>query len=360
MTRLGHTVLVQHADAFREALTGLPLDRAAGGTTGGLARELLPGGGVLFDQDGADHRGLRRSVGADLSAAGVKKLRPAWQTVLNQSVEALAAGRDVDLTVVASELAGATVCQLLGLDADPVTIAGRARAVAAAAARQHLPGLRRRLAGAALAGATSELIEALRGCRGQGDQETVNGELIGELRDRQRHGEEEEVAAISAMLAVAAVNTTVAGLPRAVAWCADAGIWPADAQQAEVLAAELLRVIAPTALLPRVAAAAGSVAGHRVRAGDRLVLVTRHAARAHLADPDAGRPAPAQVAQLVFGAGGHACPGAALARAQLADALTMLAPARPVVVRARADRRSALPGWRSLVVRAGVVLSSPG
>jgi cytochrome P450 len=59
------------------------------------------------------------------------------------------------------------------------------------------------------------------------------------------------------------------------------------------------------------------------------------------------------VAQLVFGAGPHACPGARLARAQLADTLRALAPYRPVVVRARADRRAALPGWARLVVRAG-------
>ncbi|MEV4443462.1 hypothetical protein AB0K09_31610, partial [Streptomyces sp. NPDC049577] len=49
----------------------------------------------------------------------------------------------------------------------------------------------------------------------------------------------------------------------------------------------------------------------------------------------------------------HACPGARLARAQLGDALAVLAAHRPVVVRARPDRRAALPGWRSLTVRPG-------
>jgi cytochrome P450 len=83
-----------------------------------------------------------------------------------------------------------------------------------------------------------------------------------------------------------------------------------------------------------------------------LLLVARHAVDAHRTEPDPLDPASPQVAQLVFGVGPHACPGARLARAQLADWLAALAPHRPVVVSARADRRSALPSWRSLVIRA--------
>jgi cytochrome P450 len=75
-----------------------------------------------------------------------------------------------------------------------------------------------------------------------------------------------------------------------------------------------------------------------------------HAVGAHDTGPDCDRPAAPQVAQLVFGAGPHACPGAAIARAQLSDTLAMLAPYRPVVVRSRADGKSALPGWRSLLI----------
>jgi cytochrome P450 len=158
----------------------------------------------------------------------------------------------------------------------------------------------------------------------------------------------------AAMLAVASVNTTVAALPRAVAWCADDGLWPfaEDAATQPALADELLRVLAPTPLLPRVAAADGTVGGCPVRAGDRLVLVARHAARSHRCDPDPAAPAAAQTAQLVFGAGPHACPGARLARVQLADTLAAFAPYRPVVVHRRVDRRAALPGWSTVEVRA--------
>jgi cytochrome P450 len=87
-----------------------------------------------------------------------------------------------------------------------------------------------------------------------------------------------------------------------------------------------------------------------VRAGDRLLLVARHVVDAHRRDPDPVDPAPAHIAQLVFGTGPHACPGARLARRQLADLLTALAPYRPHVATARADRRAALPSWRALLI----------
>jgi cytochrome P450 len=333
VTRIGGTVLVQGTDAFRQVLTRMPLDRTAERTTGGLARELVSDG-VLFDQEGQAHRDSRRAVSADLSVAAVERLRPAWRAVLGQRFAPLAQGESVDLTKVAAEVAGTTVCALLGLDRDPLAIARLAADAAAAAARAHLPGLPRPGSARALAVATDRLISAL----GAGQPGTVGAVW----------------ASTSAMLAVAAVNTTVAGLPRAVAWCADCGLWPdaASAARRDVLTSELLRVTAPTALLPRVAAAAGTVDGVEVRPGDRLMLVARHAAGAHRNPPDCDRPASAQVAQLVFGAGPHACPGAALARAQLADTLELLAPYRPRVVRARTDRRSALPGWRSLMIQA--------
>jgi cytochrome P450 len=146
-----------------------------------------------------------------------------------------------------------------------------------------------------------------------------------------------------------------AALPRAVVWCATDGLWPAaaDPHTRPALVDELLRVLAPAPLLPRVAAADGLVAGRAVRRGDRLILVTRHAADAHRAGPDPASPAPPQVSQLVFGAGPHACPGARLARAQLADALAAFAAHRPVVTRTKVDRTAALPGWSTVEVRAG-------
>ncbi|WP_051853103.1 cytochrome P450 [Streptomyces aureocirculatus] len=330
VTRIGGAVLVHGTEPYRQALTRIPLDRTAAGTTGGAARE-LSAGSTLFDQEGTGHRATRRALADDLGAAGVEQLRPVWRDVLDRRLAPLGAGRDVDLVPLARELAGATVRALLGTTGDPMAIASAAAAAAAAAIRDHLPGPRPPGTARAAAAATTRLEALLAPTSGEASE-----------------------PALRAMLAVAAVNTTVAALPRAVAWCADGELWEqaADDRLRPALVGELLRVIAPSPLLPRVAAADAELDGCPVRAGYRLILIARHAARAHDQLPDARHPVPSAVTQLVFGAGTHACPGARLARAQLDDTLAALAPHRPTVLRARADRSAALPGWRSLTVRA--------
>lgn len=337
----GGTLLVHGTDAYREALTRLPLDRTAEGTTGAAARSALAGdGGVLFDQEGGGHRADRRDLAGGLGASGVAQLRTRWQPLLATRLAPLAGGGEADLVELARELSGTVVCALLGSGADPYEVARAACDAAAAAVRSHLPGPRRPRAEAAAARAADRL-----------------GGLLGsgpEAPPAARWAHSRPSGALAAMVAVAAVNTTVAALPRAVAWCADAGLWDqaADGALRPALAAELLRVTAASPLLPRVAAADGTVGGCPVRGGDRLLLVARHAADAHRRDPDARRPAEPALSRLVFGAGAHACPGARLASVQLADVLAALAPYRPVVTRARVDRGAALPGWRTLRVRA--------
>ncbi|GIE92803.1 cytochrome P450 [Paractinoplanes rishiriensis] len=321
--RIGGTLLVHGRDAYTEALTRIPLDRTAPGTTGGAAGELA-GPGALFDQQGDEHRRTRRDTAARLGAAGVESLRPIWTTVVDRQVAALVDGRPVDLVPLAAEMAGRTAAALLDLDVDPIRLATAAREAGAAAARAHLPGPGRRRYQRHAAAATARLVDLVApGGAGRG---------------------------LAVMLTIAAVNTTVAALPRAAAWMCRDGLWAYGKDPG--LVDELLRVTAPTPLLPRVAAGPGDLGGCPVRAGDRMMLIARHAADAHRAAPNPECPAPAQVANLVFGAGPHFCPGARLARAQLGDLLAALAPHRPAVLRARVDRRSALPGWRELVVAA--------
>ncbi|MCO8273067.1 cytochrome P450 [Actinoplanes sp. TRM 88003] len=348
--RVGGTVLVHGPEEFRAALTRVPLDRTAAGTTGGAAGELA-GAGALFDQQGAEHREARRAAATLLGVAGVAELRPIWAKLLDDRLPVLGAGGTVDLVPLTAEIAGATAAALLDLDVDPVELADAARSSAAAAARAHLPGLGARRAERAAATAAEQLLDlvAPHVLDLVDPSEAPEGQARPAAERPAPWGQRPAEAGFNSMLAVAAINTTVAALPRAVAWVCDDTLWEHAGNP--VLVDELLRVTAATPLLPRVAAADSEVGGCPVKAGDRLLLIARHAADAHRRDPGVDDPAPARTAQLVFGVGPHACPGAGLARAQLADLLAALAPYRPVVVRARADRGSALPGWRSLVVR---------
>lgn len=319
--RLGSRVVVSSAAAVRTVLTEVPLDRTDARTTGGAVLR-HEGAGALFDETGEQHRASRRSLAERLDAHGVAGLRPAWQPVLDEAARLLAAGGELDVCRLADEVAGRTTAALLGLDLSPSecrALAVAARLTASSAAAHELP--------------------ALPGTRAP-------------YRDHLADAFGGRVDPLGKMLALAAVNTTYAAVPRAVAWVADDAMWrdAADTALRPVLVAELLRVVAPTPLLPRVPAAAADVAGTTVTPDDQLLLVVRHAVDAHRRDPSVHSPAPRATQQLVFGAGRHACPGAGLARAQLDDVLAVLAPFEPRVVRARADRHAALPAWRELVV----------
>ncbi|MDR7273915.1 cytochrome P450 [Catenuloplanes atrovinosus] len=343
VARVGGTLLVNGTEEFIEAMTRVPLDRRAAGTTGAIARDLADAD-LLFDQEGAAHRDARRALATRLSSAGVERLRPVWRAVLDHRLGELRDGGRLDVVDLAAELAGRTAAALLAIDADPRALATAARGAAAAAARAHLPGphlppRRGHDPATTAARLTTLLATSPRICGTSSSPEGLGPEMG---------------AGLAAMVAVAAINTTVAGIPRAVAWCADDGLWEhaAGGERVDALVAELLRVIVPTPLLPRAAGGDATIGGCPVSRGDRLVLVTRHAAGAHHRDPDPLDPAPPHVAQLVFGTGPHACPGAALARAQLRDVLEALAPLRPAVVAARPDRAAALPGWRTLRITA--------
>lgn len=403
--RLGRTVLVHDRQAFTAALTRLPLDRTAAGTTGGAVSALTTAG-ALFDQQGPAHRQTRRTAADPLSATGIATLRPLWTHLMTEGLRPLATGAQVDLVPLAAQVAGATALALLAADnktrspasaPNPATQAaapfpetrprdlapGQTNAAhsdnampapadaARAAATQPEAGTARAMAQTAQSatalgeeGAAWALAEAARAAAAATAREHLprlfRGRASAAARTTAAHltalvaPDGGDRAGLHTMLAVATINTTVAALPRAAAWAADDDLWHAAATDPAVLADELLRVIAPTPLLPRAAAADGDLPpGCPIHAGDRLMLIARHAADAHRSDPDPAAPAAPQTARLVFGAGPHACPGARLARAQMADWLAALAPYRPVVTRARPDRRSALPGWASLAIRAG-------
>src|SRR5206468_1775322 len=91
---------------------------------------------------GDDHRRARRDTADRLGTAGVARLRPLWQDLLDRRLTGLARGAEIDLVEVVAEMAGATAAALLDADVEPLVLAAAAREAAAAAARAHLPGPR--------------------------------------------------------------------------------------------------------------------------------------------------------------------------------------------------------------------------
>ena len=316
---IGRTLVVNDPNMTWDIMTKADLNRTGKRTTGQILQEHYGSGG-LFDESGQDHRRHRSQFKQNLSHAALPAVLADGNRLLAESMTSLAEGDSVDIVTLTRQMAGVTARRLIDIDVDPLLLAQAAEAAAAEAARAHLRRARTH-------GTSYDDLLTL-----------VGGDLE------------------AAVLAVTAVNTTIATIPRAVAWCSDADLWSDASKRPTPVAAELLRVIAPSPVLPRVMAGPLRTPAINVRSGQRVLLMTRNAART----AGSGGPYPrfseesasVRAQQLVFGVGPHACPGQALAVAQLAGVLETLAPLRPRVISARVDRQSALPAWRSLVVQA--------
>jgi len=147
------------------------------------------------------------------------------------------------------------------------------------------------------------------------------------------------------------------GLPAAPATTAQGGpggpacAGPGTDDAVENVVREGLRVTSPASVIGRGVAADVDLAGRRLRAGERVMILT-WAANVASGPFRADRPYVRETRQLWFGAGRHLCLGAALARAEIAALLHTLyddgAPLR--VVSRRASRRVLVPGYDELVV----------
>ena len=95
-----------------------------------------------------------------------------------------------------------------------------------------------------------------------------------------------------------------------------------------------------------------TVAGRRLRAGERILLLTR-TADTRPGGFDLTRPYLPATRQLWFGSGRHLCLGAALARAELGALLaTMTAAGRPwQILSRRPQRRAPISGYAELRIR---------
>jgi cytochrome P450 len=160
---------------------------------------------------------------------------------------------------------------------------------------------------------------------------------------------------------IGATELVIYGLPRALATMIDSGALPQVQRAPDRIDAaidEALRLTTPSNAILRAVAEDCVVLGHHFRRGERVIIAFRNIMR----DPalfdqperfDLERQIPADLRRLMFGAGPHACLGAALTLAVMRQVYGLIAalPA-PLLISTRARNRGKLyPGYTRLDIR---------
>ncbi len=167
--------------------------------------------------------------------------------------------------------------------------------------------------------------------------------------------ERRQAEGLATLLMVAGTETAASAMARTVAILHDTGAQHRLRDDPELLpdaVREGLRVTTPAPLIGRAVSADVTVDGRRLRAGERVLMLTYTANNAAGGfDLDQGYQPDQR--QLWFGAGRHLCLGAPVARAEISGLLrTLLDTGRPWLIENRRYRRNVLiPSYASLPVR---------
>jgi cytochrome P450 len=308
------------------------------GVVGHLWARVL--GDWVYDMlDGRGHRALRTKTrtlfSEDWAAALVSR---AAGPRLRRCTAELAAGGAVDVADLARVVVGRVVADLLGLtvgvpeatagDADDayrkVFDTGTQLATLAfgSTGSTHVP--------AGTVAAARAIVARMTGGVAAGWREAPGDSLLGRCRELGLNLRQTEC--LATLLIVAGTQTTASAMARTVALLHDTA--EQDRLRAEPgrmvdAVREGLRVTTPVPVITRSVSAEVDVTGRRLRAGQRVLLLTHRANntagafnldRAHLPDNR----------QVSFGAGRHFCLGAPVGRAELSSLLdALLATGRP-------------------------------
>ncbi|NJC71451.1 cytochrome P450 [Planosporangium thailandense] len=273
---------------------------------------------------------------------------------LAQARADLTAGRTVDVADLARVIVGRIVADLLGLrlptddDAEYRKIFATGEELASLAlgttASTHLDPATVATAKAIVARLTAPVAELWHSA----SSET----LIGHCRELGLNQQETE--GLATLLMVAGTETAASAMARTVALLHDTGEQDTLRANPELLPTavrEGLRVTTPATVIGRAVRADTTVAGRRLRAGDRVLLLT-YTANVAPGGYRLDRAYLPENRQLWFGAGRHLCLGAPVARAEITGLLTaLLDTGRPWrVVSRRYRRRVKIPTYESLNV----------
>ncbi|WP_106399684.1 cytochrome P450 [Actinocorallia populi] len=305
--------------------------------------------------DGAAHTEIRaaaRDLFTERAAADL--VERAQGAHYRELARRLAEGRSVDLAAATRVLAGRLVADLLGLElgtedapyAELFATGERLASLAlGTASSTDLPRHKIEEAGE-LAG---RLTAAVPRAYASAGTDTILG------RCRERGFSLDLTRGLATLLAIAGTETGASGTARTVALLHDTGQHRLLLQQPALMpnaVREGLRVSTPAPVIGRHVAGDVTVAGRRLREGERVMVLTYRANNGAGAF-DITRDYIPETRQLWFGAGRHLCLGAAVARTQVTRMLAALTEAgRPWRITAREPaRRVLVPSYRSLTVR---------
>jgi cytochrome P450 len=308
------------------------------------------GPAVLLNMEGPAHAALRDKLAPLFMPRAVNALCTKVLTAPLAALRSrLLAGAAVDLVSTMQHLAGAVICELVGLPPDPARhtelyTRGTALTSMVRLGRRTLTPRQITHARAVLASLTAPAASAFQ----SGDPATVPGRM------RSLGLTEQEALGAVAAFVLTGTETIVSYLPRLIALCHDTGWLPrlaADPTLTDPVIAEALRVTVPTPVMLRSVVRPAQLGPVTVRPGERIVIATISCART-FGPFNPERPHPTPLRQLWFGAGPHFCLGMPLAQAETKAVLTALPLSNLHVTSRKPAPHVLIPSYHHLIVQA--------